>query len=329
MDRPGFTLPKITYLRNLPYVAAAGSCIATDPRGTGEYAYGLFPTALASPNQGWFGRYPLGRESMPGADLWQQLATPAFTATETIDSGTCLIVDPTDGRVWAITADAVGGVFHRWRAYTPATNTWAVGSEVGGTLEAAIPAIIAAITNASLAHPCPTINPLVASDDFLYLAIGNSPVLGRYSKVGNVWAAMGGAARGAAPGAGSSLDFIHGRPDNLYALRGGASNLLDVYTIAVTGWAAGAAVLPGTETFDTGAEAVASPYALNELLVHRQNNVYRIDLARNVIPVASVAGSDGAQHAGHALISYRTGQKWFVGVRLHSKTDFERIEPVL
>lgn len=328
MDRPGFTLPKITYLRNLPYVASAGCCIATDPRGTGTYAYGVFWTG-ATPLGGMFARYALGREAAPGMETWQFLTAPAWTATETLDSGTCMIVDPTDGRVWLITADAVGGVFHRWRAYTPGTDAWAVAGEGGGTLEAAVPAIVGAITNASLAHPCPTINALVASDDFLYLAIGNSPVLARYSKVGLAWAAMGGAARGAAPGLGSTLTFVHGRPDNIYGLRGGASNLLDVFTIAAPGWAAGAAVLPLAETFTTGTEAVASPYEPTEFLVHRNDNIYRVDLARNVIPVASVAGSDGAQHAGHALISYRVGQKWFVALRLHSKTEFQRIEPIL
>ena len=331
MDRPGFTLPKVSYLRQLPYLAAAGSCLATDPRGTGTYVYGVGPTGAAVPNQGWFGRYAVGRETAPGMETWQILTPPAWTATETIDSGTCMIVDATDGRVWLVTADnAAGPIFHRLRSYDPATDAWTAYAPGAPNDLNTVLALAAIITRASLAHPCTTVQPLVASENFIYLAVANSVILARYDKLNNVWAAANaGLARAAPPAAGSTLDFLSGRPDNLYSLRGGATALEDVYTISTQAWAAGAAVLPAGETFDEGVEAVASPYAPTELLVHRRDNVYRIDLARNVLPVASVAGSDGTQHAGHGVVSYRVGSKWFVGVRLHSKTDFERIEPII
>ncbi len=330
MDRPGFTLPKITYLRQAPFVAQAGSCLCTSPAGSSRYVYGLLPNPATTgfANMALFYRYAIGREGSAIADSWQILATPPWTATETIDSGTCLIVDATDGRVWMLTADnAAGPIYHRFRDYNTATDAWTAHAPGGANDLEAVLALAAPITNASLAHPCTALSSLVVTDDRIYAAVGNSANLAAYSKGAANWVAPALAARGGVAAAGSSLDFMIGRPDNLYGLRGGGVGNLDVYTISTNAWATVAATIP-VHLFGAGVEVTSTLEAPNVLLLHESGTIYELDRTGALSSIASVAGSDGAAHSGHGLVSWSVGTKRFVGVRLHSKNEWQRIEIV-
>jgi L-ascorbate metabolism protein UlaG (beta-lactamase superfamily) len=48
------------------------------------------------------------------------------------------------------------------------------------TLETAL-TLVAPITNAAMAHPCTALNPLVAFDDYIYLSVGNTGRLARFT----------------------------------------------------------------------------------------------------------------------------------------------------
>ncbi len=335
MNRPGYTLPPINFLKSVPFIASAGSVFATDERGNGVYVYGVLPNPLTTgfADQAFFYRYAIGRDGTPVADSWQQLATPTWIATETVGgSGTDMIVDATNGRVYLVTTDNAAPIFHRLRWWNPTTNAWTVLAGGGGTLEAAL-APGAPITHASLAHPCPTINVAVASDDFLYLAIGNGAAAARYQISVDTWAAIGGGgARVGAPAAGSSLNFVASNPDAIYGLRGGGTAFVDRFTISTNAWAALTPV-PATETFAVGAEAAVVKGYPGMLFVHRNGSIKGIDLGGtagpSVFPLCSLEGADGAQHEGKGIVAYAVGTKLFVAVRKHSGVEFQRVELVL
>lgn len=104
------------------------------------------------------------------------------------------------------------------------------------------------------------------NDDFLYL-IGNAAVtMYRYSISGNTWTTLTPAvARAAAPGAGTSLNWIrkdtNGSWDDenniingrrLYSFRGGGSGIIDYYDISSNSWTAVGVPPFSAETFTTG-----------------------------------------------------------------------------
>lgn len=113
------------------------------------------------------------------------------------------------------------------------------------------------------------------NDDYLYLLGNNAVTMYRYSVSGNSWTTLApGAARAAAPGAGFSASWVDGVSNTawtdgtygnhytttlirqngryIYSLRGGGSNVLDVYDIAANTWISGVAYGGQMETFTTG-----------------------------------------------------------------------------
>jgi len=333
MNRPGYTLPPITFLKSVPFIAQAGSVFATDERGSGTYVYAVLPNPATTgfADQAYFYRYAIGRDGTPVADSWQQLATPTWIATETVGgSGTDMIVDATNGRVYLITADlAAGPIYHRFRWYSPTTNAWtAIAPAAPNDLETVL-ALAASITHASLGHPCQTVNPAVASDDQIYLSIGNTTTAAVLAIGAGTWAAS--AVRGGVPGAGSSLNFVADHPDNLFGLRGGGSALVDRFTISTNAWAALTPV-PATETFALGVETATARGYPGMLFVHRNGSIKGIDLnsiGPSVLPLASMEGPDGTQHEGKGIVAYQVGTKLFVAVRKHTDVEWQRIELVL
>lgn len=336
MNRPGYTLPPITFLKNIPAIAQAGSVMATDLRGSGTYVYKLVPNPATTgfADMGLFYRYAIGRDGTPVADSWQQLATPPWgAATETIDSGTSMIVDATDGTVYLVNADnAAGPIYHRFRAYTPATNTWAAFAPVAPNSLEAILGLAAPITNASLVHACSTVSPAIAAaqEAFIYLAVGNSATMAAYSKATGFWSnPLVGAPRGGAPGAGSTLSFVPSEPGRLYGLRGGATATFDRYTLATNAWD-NVVLVPATETFTTGAEATTLRDYAETIFVHRSGSVKAINVSTGAVePIAALMGADGTQHAGSGIVAYRVGTKVLLGIRKHTSAEFQRIELVL
>jgi hypothetical protein len=104
------------------------------------------------------------------------------------------------------------------------------------------------------------------NDDYLYYMGSNAVGLIRYSISANTWTTLSpGSARGAAPGAGMSGQWIYGVTDSLwsnessirngryiYSFRGGNGAILDRYDIALNTWTSSLAYAPATETFTTG-----------------------------------------------------------------------------
>ena len=149
------------------------------------------------------------------------------------------------------------------------------------------------------------------NDDFVYL-IGNAAVaLYRYSITSNTWSTISPtAARGGAPGAGLSGQWIWGVTESdwtdesairngrfLYSFRGGAGALLDRYDIALNAWSA-VSYAPAVETFSTGSKWI---YAGNYLYGTKEvtGRWFRYDIAAsnmdglttmNVVQGAAIVG---------------------------------------
>lgn len=118
------------------------------------------------------------------------------------------------------------------------------------------------------------------NDDFFYLLGNNAVTMYRYSISGNTWTTLAPvAARAGAFGAGGTADWIDGVGDAqwtdgtytslnaagtilrqngryIFCFRGGASNVLDVYDIAVNTWISGVPYGNQLETFGAGSCAV-------------------------------------------------------------------------
>lgn len=164
------------------------------------------------------------------------------------------------------------------------------------------------------------------NDDYLYL-MGNAAVaMYRYSVSGNSWTTLApGAARAGAPGAGFSASWVDGVTNTawtdgtygahytttlirqngryIYSLRGGGSNVMDVYDIAANTWISGIAYGGQMETFTTGSSNV-DVGGMIYIQKDATGRIYRFDVAKNAIyPFAANPVPQGA-----ALV----GQKMFI-----------------
>ena len=157
--------------------------------------------------------------------------------------------------------------------------------------------------------------------------MGNNAVtMYRYSVSGNSWSTLApGAARAGAPGAGLSASWVDGVTNTawtdgtygnhytttlirqngryIYSLRGGGSNVLDVYDIAANTWISGVPYGGQMETFTTGSSTV-DVGGMIYIQKDATGRIYRFDVAKNAIyPFASNPVPQGA-----ALV----GQKMFI-----------------
>jgi hypothetical protein len=192
---------------------------------------------------------------------------------------------------------------------------------------------ISSNTGTVLAVPTWTTNPdatstyvIEANQDFLYLAGNNAVTMYRYSRSANTWTTLAPTtARAAAPGTGATLNWVGKTGDAnwgnesanldgryLYALRGGASNVIDRFDIA--GGTAGAGAwlaiaYPGAaETFTTGSSADWSGRYLyiRKDATHR---FFKYSLRGNYLePVSTLPFADGA-----ALLGRKTWVKDYDG----------------
>lgn len=155
-----------------------------------------------------------------------------------------------------------------------------------------------------------------ANDDFIYLAGNNAVTMYRYSRSGNTWTTMAPTtARAAAPGTGACLCWVGKTGDAnwanesdikdgryLFALRGGASAVIDRFDIA--GGTAGAGAwlaitYPGaTETFTTGSSADWSGRYLY-IRQNATNRFFKYSLRGNYLePLSTNLFADGAAVLG-------------------------------
>jgi len=155
-----------------------------------------------------------------------------------------------------------------------ATNQWANSCQVritAGTGAGQIRPIVSNTATALTVAAWST-NPdatsqysIEGNDDFLYYLGNGAVTMYRYSISGNTWTTLApGVARGAAPAAGMSANWVWGATaadwtaENaiqngryIYSFRGGASAVIDRYDIAANSWTA-LTYSPATETFTTG-----------------------------------------------------------------------------
>jgi hypothetical protein len=155
------------------------------------------------------------------------------------------------------------------------------------------------------------------NEDHFYLMGNNAVTLYRFTISTNTWATLAPtAARAAAPGGGATADWIDGVQDTdwnneayaahhgtslvhqngryIYSLRGGGSNVLDVYDVALNTWYSGIAYGQQTETFNNGSCSVdldGSIYIQKEAT----SRIFRLNVAKNVLePFAFVPTPQGA-----------------------------------
>ena len=150
-----------------------------------------------------------------------------------------------------------------------------------------------------------------ANDDYLYYLGNNAVTLYRYSISGNAWTVLTpSVARGAAPGAGMTANFMQytGHPSwanesnindgrFIYSFRGGASTALDRYDIALNLWAV-ITYSPQAETFTTGSgsESDGRHIYLRKDATHR---FFKYDVVGNALDPLSVnLYPDGAAVVG-------------------------------
>lgn len=143
------------------------------------------------------------------------------------------------------------------------------------------------------------------NDDFFYLLGNNAVTMYRYSLSGNTWTTLAPTvARAGAMGTGGTADWIdgvqaeewndgtytthyttvlvHQNGRYLYSLRGGGSNVLDVYDIAANTWVSGVAYGQQMETFTTGSCSVDLDGYIY-IQKDATGRVYRFDVAKNVL----------------------------------------------
>ena len=331
--RAGVSFGPIDFLGDLPYVAADGSCIVTDPRGNGRYAYALVPTAAST----WaFYRIDLYSRAV---DL---LAAPARAAT-TVTARARMIFDVTGGAlntptIWMFAPDTAGGVFFRWQSYSIVTDAWTARNSTLAGMAAL------AATDTSIAHPCRALG--YTDDRYIYVngdggAWGGAAPsrMARYDITTDTWAAVtgGGGARAAAPAIGSSLDWLPNLPDFLFSMRGGGSGICDIYSIAGNLWSAIPAldINPGmaldTEGFYT-ATYFRFPY---RLIYSNGGTIGVMDLTNCASGIANptattdliaqIDGLDGTAHQGNCLFPWNVGEKCYVGILPHASKTPQRI----
>lgn len=163
------------------------------------------------------------------------------------------------------------------------------------------------------------------NDDFLYLLGNGAVAMYRYSISGNSWTTLAPtAARGGAPGAGMTADWIDGVKatewnDNLYSnhysttvvhqngryiysFRGAAGNVLDLYDIAANTWISGIAYGQQNEAFGAGSCSVDLDGYIY-IQKDATGRIYRFDVARNVLePWVLNPVPQGAAVAGDKMI---------------------------
>lgn len=142
------------------------------------------------------------------------------------------------------------------------------------------------------------------NDDYLYLAGNNAVTLYRYTISTNTWVVLTpGTARGGAPGAGCTLDWIdgvtaadwmnglytthytgvvHQNGRYLYAFRGAAGNVLDVYDIAANTWINAVVYGQQMEVFGAGSHSVDMDGVIY-IQKDATGRIYRFDVAKNVL----------------------------------------------
>lgn len=156
-----------------------------------------------------------------------------------------------------------------------------------------------------------TVNPdatsvyrIEGNSDYLYLLGNGAATMYRYSRSTNTWTTLSpGTARAASPGAGFTANWIDDADDTrwagetypthsgsmlcqngryIYSLRGGGSNVLDVYDIAANTWISNLAYGMQNETFTSGSCAVdlgGFIYIQKEAT----GRIYKFDVAKNYI----------------------------------------------
>lgn len=143
------------------------------------------------------------------------------------------------------------------------------------------------------------------NDDFMYLAGNNAVTLYRYSLSGNTWTTLAPTVARPATGGGGMLNWIDGVPGwqeasagvysnhylttiikqngrYLYSFRGSATNVLDVYDIALNTWVNGVAYGNQMETFTTGSCSVD---AAGMIYIQKEatGRIYRFDVDKHRI----------------------------------------------
>jgi hypothetical protein len=187
----------------------------------------------------------------------------------------------------------------------------------------------------------------IEGDDNAFYLLGNNAVtMYKYSISSNTWATVAPAvARAAAPGAGMTADLITGvraaedasgvwndvtQPLNgryIYCLRGGGSNVLDRYDIALNSWAA-IAYGYQTETFNTGTSSVGSR---ERIYINKDsgNRIHYFDVVLNTLrPFTAIGYGAGVATVGDklAVLKYTDGAEFnFVYWRRPSGTELFRI----
>lgn len=329
----GRDLPVVDRLADLPSPAIAGSCMVTDPRGTGRYAYYLEPLTAATVA---FWRIDLHSRAR------QQLTAPVLPAQSIVERAR-LLYDPTWGLAGAPRVCLIVPVgvppFMSWQEYDPATNAWNALANIAG-LAAAL------ATDLSLAHACRTLGlggvGGVTNDDTIVCngdggAFGGAALsnLACYSIAGNVWTLVSGkgGARGGAPAVGSSLSWSPQIPWALFSWRGGGSVLLDLYNANTDAWfvltpVPAKAHGEGTEVVENFRypfrSVVSDPDG--QLVVYDLTGIGAAVPAVVVDTIHRIAGTDGPTHRGQALIAWQRGDALYLGVRPHSRSEIQRIQ---
>lgn len=143
------------------------------------------------------------------------------------------------------------------------------------------------------------------NDDYLYLLGNNAVTLYRYSISANTWTVITPTtARAGAAAAGMTADWIDGVGDTswtdesyglhysttvyrqngryIYSLRGGGTNILDLYDIAANTWINGVAYGQQTETFTTGSCSVDLD---GQIYIQKDvtGRVYKFDVSKHTL----------------------------------------------
>jgi len=161
------------------------------------------------------------------------------------------------------------------------------------------------------------------NDDFIYYMGSNAVTLYRYSISGGAWSTLTpGVARGAAPGAGMSGNWIWQVTDSawtsesailngryIYSFRGAAGTIVDRYDIALNTWNNDLTYAPKTETFAAGTKWI---YKENWLFCQKDatNRWFRFNVATGEQDGFSVMPAlQGAAVAGDTAfdVSYTDG----------------------
>jgi hypothetical protein len=186
-------------------------------------------------------------------------------------------------------------------------------------------------------------------DNALYLLGNNAVTLYKYSISANTWATVAPTvARAAAPGAGMTADWMVGvlaaadsaglwndvtQPLNgryIYSLRGGITNVLDRYDIALNSWAV-IAYGNQSETFTTGTNSTA---VRERIYINKDggNRFFYFDVVMNALrPFTTLLYGAGAATVGDkmAVLDYTDGSEInFLYYRRASGTELFRMAEI-